>query len=392
MKVLSGLDVVSRRMPSGLRGKRIGILCHSSSITSDFRFITEVFHRDSGSHLDALFGPQHGISGQTQDNMIEWESTTDPVLGIPVWSLYGEHRRPTPRMLEGLEAFVVDLQDVGARLYTYIWTVKLCMEASAEAGIPVYILDRPNPIARVQADGPVLLEEYFTFVGGASIPLCHRMTLGEMATWIREKYLPGCELHVIRMEGWRRDSLFRETGLPWVLPSPNMPSPECATVYPGTVLAEALNISEGRGTVIPFELTGAPWIDSHKLLGELRSRKLPGCSFRIHDFIPTFHKYEGEYCRGIQIHVTDASSFRPVATALHLFDAVIKTSPPGSLQFKKPPYEYEYRLMPFDILSGDSRMREVLEKGLSLADEISRWDESIGSFTAEFRQMGLYEE
>ncbi len=392
MNVLSGLDVVSQCMPSGLRNRRIGILCHSSSITSDFRFITEVFHNSSGCTLAALFGPQHGLSGQTQDNMIEWESTTDPVLGIPVWSLYGEHRKPTPRMLEGLEALVVDLQDVGARLYTYIWTVKLCMEACAEAGIPVYLLDRPNPIGRVQADGPLLLEEYFTFVGGASIPLCHRMTMGEMAIWIREKHLPGCELHVIRMEGWRRDSLFRETGLPWVLPSPNMPSQESATVYPGTVLAEALNLSEGRGTVIPFELTGAPWINGRELLGELRTRDLPGCSFRIHDFIPTFHKYAGEYCRGIQIHVTDASSFRPVATALHLFDAIIRTSPPGSLQFKEPPYEYEYKLMPFDILSGDSRMREVLEKGLSLADEIARWDESIEDFTTEFGQMALYEE
>lgn len=392
MKVLSGLDVVSQRMPSGLRDRRIGILCHSSSITSDFRFITEVFNSGSGCTLVALFGPQHGISGQTQDNMIEWESTTDPILGIPVWSLYGEHRKPTPRMLEGLDALVVDLQDVGARLYTYIWTVKLCMEACAEAGIPVYILDRPNPIGRVQADGPVLLEEFFTFVGGASIPLCHRMTMGEMAVWIREKHLPGCELHVIRMEGWRRNSLFRETGLPWVLPSPNMPSQESATVYPGTVLAEALNLSEGRGTVLPFELTGAPWIDSHSLLRELRDRGLPGCSFRIHDFIPTFHKYSGEYCRGIQTHVTDPSTFRPVATALHLFDAIIKTSPGGSLTFNEPPYEYEYRLMPFDILSGDSRMREVLEKGLSLTEEIARWDESIEGFMSEFGQMALYEE
>jgi uncharacterized protein YbbC (DUF1343 family) len=392
MKVLSGLDVVSQRMPSGLRNKRIGILCHSSSITSDFRFITEVFHNSSGCTLAALFGPQHGLSGQTQDNMIEWESTTDPILGIPVWSLYGEHRKPTPRMLDGLEALVVDLQDVGARLYTYIWTVKLCMEACAEAGIPVYILDRPNPIGRVQADGPVLLEEYFTFVGGASIPLCHRMTIGEMAIWIREKHLPRCELHVIRMEGWKRDSLFRETGLPWVLPSPNMLSQESATVYPGTVLAEALNLSEGRGTVIPFELTGAPWVNGRELLKELRTRYLPGCSFRMHDFIPTFHKYAGEYCRGIQIHVTDASSFRPVATALHLFDAIIRTSPQESLQFKQPPYEYEYRLMPFDILAGDSRMREVLEKGLSLTDEIARWDESIERFRSEFGQMALYDE
>jgi uncharacterized protein YbbC (DUF1343 family) len=264
------------------------------------------------------------------------------------------------------------------------------MEACAEAGIPVYILDRPNPIGRVQADGPVLMEEFFTFVGGASIPLCHRMTIGEMAVWIRQKHVPVCDLHVIRAEGWSRNSLYRETGLPWVIPSPNMPTPETALVYPGTVLAEALNISEGRGTVIPFELTGAPFINSARLLNELRSRKIPGCSFRIHDFIPTFNKYAGRDCHGIQIHVTDASLFRPVATALHLFDAIIKTSPPDSLAFNPPPYEYEYRMMPFDILSGDSRMRLVLEQGLSLADEISRWDASIESFNKEFRQMALY--
>jgi len=375
-----------------LNGKKVGVLCHSSSITSDFRFITEVFGSDSGCRLAALFGPQHGISGQTQDNMIEWESTADPVLGIPVHSLYGEHRKPTQQMLSGLEALVVDLQDVGARLYTYIWTVKLCMEACAEAGIPVFILDRPNPIGRVMADGPVLREEYFTFVGGASIPMCHRMTIGEMAVWIREKHIPGCDLHVIRAKGWRRNMLYPETGLPWVLPSPNMPTPQTALVYPGTVLAEALNLSEGRGTVIPFELTGAPFINSHRLLSELRSRKIPGCSFRMHDFIPTFHKFSGEYCRGIQIHVTDASSFRPVATALHLFDAIIRTSTHGSMTFNPPPYEYEYRLMPFDILSGDSRMREVLENGLSLSEEISRWDNSIAEFSTVFRDMALYDD
>ncbi len=392
MKTLSGLDVVSMRMPSGLRGKRIGLLCHASSITSDFRYITEVFGSDSGCRLAALFGPQHGIFGQTQDNMIEWEGSTDPLLRIPVYSLYGEHRKPTPAMLDGLDVMVVDLQDVGARLYTYIWTVKLCMEACAEAGMPLYVLDRPNPIGRVQADGPVLREEFFTFVGGASIPLCHRMTIGEMALWLKEKYIPDCDLQVIRAERWKRSSLYRETGLPWVLPSPNMPTPETALVYPGTVLAEALNISEGRGTVIPFELTGAPFINSTCLINELRSRKIHGCAFRIHDFIPTFNKYAGRYCQGIQMHVTDATCFRPVATALHLFDAIIKTSPAGSLTFNPPPYEYEYRLMPFDILSGDSRMREVLEKSLSLDDEISRWDASIESFNEEFRQMALYAE
>lgn len=392
MKVQSGLDAVCRDLPSGLRGKRAGLLCHSSSITSDYRHITEVFGQNDRLRLAALFGPQHGLSGQTQDNMIEWEGAVDPVLGIPVYSLYGEHRKPTPSMLEGLDAFVADLQDVGARLYTYIWTVKLCMEACSDAGIPVYILDRPNPIGRIQADGPVLDEEYFTFVGGACIPLCHRMTIGEMALWIREKYFPRCELHVIRAAGWKRSMMYSDTGLPWVLPSPNMPTPQTAAVYPGTVLAEATNLSEGRGTVIPFELTGAPWINGRRLLKELRNRNLPGCSFRMHDFIPTFHKYAGEYCRGIQIHVTDASIFRPVITAMHLFDAIIRTSPAGSFRFNPPPYEYEYRLMPFDILAGDSRLREVLTEGLSLAEETERWEAQTETFLSEFRQMALYTE
>jgi uncharacterized protein YbbC (DUF1343 family) len=392
MKVQSGLDVVSRQMPSFLRGRKPGLLCHASSITSDFRYITDVFSRDSGCAPGALFGPQHGIFGQTQDNMIEWEGSIHPVLGIPVYSLYGEHRKPTPRMLEGLDSFVVDLQDVGARLYTYIWTVKLCLEACAGAGIPVYILDRPNPIGRLQCDGPVLKNDFFTFVGGAEIPMCHRMTIGEMALWIRDRYQPDCNLKIIAMECWKRDSLFRETGLPWVLPSPNMPTPETTLVYPGTVLAEALNLSEGRGTVIPFELTGAPYINGQKLLRDLRERKLPGCAFRIHDFIPTFNKYAGQYCRGIQIHVTDPHVYRPVATALHLFNAIMRTSTEGSLTFNPPPYEYEYRLMPFDILSGDSRMREVLQGGSSLSEEISRWDVENRSFTEEFREIAIYKE
>ncbi len=392
MKVYSGLDVALRDQPAGLRDKRTGLLCHASSITSDYRHITELFGNGSRWELAALFGPQHGLFGQTQDNMIEWEGGDDPQLGLPVYSLYGEHRKPTPAMLEGVEQFVIDLQDVGARLYTYIWTVKLCMEACAEAGIPVWILDRPNPIGKIQADGPLLQEEYFTFVGGASIPLCHRMTLGEMALWIRERYVQGCDLKIIRAEGWRRSMLYNETGLPWVLPSPNMPTLQTAVVYPGTVLVEALNLSEARGTTIPFELTGAPWVNGQRLLNEMRSRNLPGCRFRWHDFIPTFNKYAGEYCQGIQIHVTDPSVYRPVITALHLFDAIIETSPEGALEFLPPPYEYEYDLMPFDILSGDSRMREVLSRRLSLSDEIARWEEQREPFMKEFSQMALYDE
>ncbi len=390
--VTTGLEILAADLPCRLKGKRISVLCHAPSIARDFTHITDILSEIKDIRLSAIFGPQHGIFGQTQDNMIEWEGTIHPKFGIPVYSLYGQHRKPTPEMLCETDALLIDLQDVGARLYTYIWTVKLCMEACAEQNIPVWVLDRPNPIGRLPADGPVLKEEYFTFVGGASIPLCHRMTIGEMALWIRNKYHPACELNVIWMKEWHRSSLYSETGLPWVLPSPNMPSLQTALVYPGTVLAEALNLSEGRGTTIPFELTGAPFIDPYKLKDKLSRRETEGCIFRIHNFIPAFNKYKDEYCNGIQIHVTDPAKYRPVGVALELFDAIIETSPQGALQFNLPPYEYETRLMPFDILSGDSLMRQTLSERLPLRDEKERWLSDIELFLNEFSQMSVYPE
>ena len=390
--VTTGLEILAGDLPHSLKGKRVSVLCHAPSITRDFTHITDILSEIKDIRLSAIFGPQHGIFGQTQDNMIEWEGAMHPKYGIPVFSLYGQHRKPTPEMLDKTDALLIDLQDIGARLYTYIWTVKLCMEACAEQNIPDWVLDRPNPIGKLSADGPVLKEEYFTFVGGASIPLCHRMTIGEMALWIRDKYHPGCELNVIWMKGWHRSSLYSETGLPWVLPSPNMPSLQTALVYPGTVLAEALNLSEGRGTTIPFELIGAPFIDVYKLKDNLDKRKIEGCAFRIHNFIPTFNKYKDEYCNGIQIHVTDPVKYRPVGVALELFDAIIETSAHDAFQFIPPPYEYETRLMPFDILSGDSVMRQTLCKRLPLKDEKERWLSEIEVFLAEFSQMSVYPE
>jgi uncharacterized protein YbbC (DUF1343 family) len=390
--VSTGLDQIISHFPEKLAGKKIGVLCHASSISSDFKHITNFLHERHDCSLGAIFGPQHGPYGQTQDNMITWQGGIHPSFGVPVYSLYSDHRKPTIEMLAGLEAFIVDLQDVGARLYTYIWTVKLCMLACSEAGIPVWILDRPNPIARVPFDGPVLKDEYFTFVGGASIPMCHRMTIGEMAVWIRDRYIPRCDLTVIWMKGWKRDSLYSETGLPWVLPSPNMPTLQTALVYPGTVLIEALNLSEGRGTTIPFELLGAPFINPEKLLKNLEIRKPLGCRFRIHGFIPAFNKFTGIYCNGIQVHVTDPSSYHPVETAYEIFQAVIETTPEGSMKFKDPPYEYEYKLMPFDILSGDNLMRESLLKGAPLAYEKQRWEHEIGEFRKEFIQIAAYRE
>jgi uncharacterized protein YbbC (DUF1343 family) len=390
--VLTGLDQIKIKLPSGLLGKKIGILCHAPSVAADFSHITDIFSNRKDCFLTAIFGPQHGIYGQTQDNMIEWKSSLHPGFRIPVYSLYGDHRKPTTEMLNGIEALVIDLQDVGARLYTYIWTVKLCMEACTEAGIPVWILDRPNPIGRLPFDGPVLKKEYFTFVGGASIPLCHRMTMGEMSLWIKEKYFTNCELNVIWMKYWNRNSLFNETGIPWILPSPNMPTLQTALVYPGTVLIEALNLSEGRGTTIPFELFGAPFIDPEKLKKNLDERNITGCVFRIHSFIPTFNKFSGMLCNGLQIHVTDPAVYYPVAVAYEIFDAIMETTAPASLTFNQPPYEYEYKLMPFDILSGDSVMRSSLISNIHARVERQRWQYEIEEFKIEFSQLSAYPE
>lgn len=392
LMVITGLEVILGNFPDALKGKRIGILCHAPSITKDFHHIIELFADRKDCMLAAIFGPQHGIHGQTQDNMIEWRSQRHPTHNIPLYSLYGEHRKPTPEMLSEIDILLIDLQDVGARLYTYIWTVKLCIEACAETGLPVMLLDRPNPVGRLGLDGPVLKEEYFTFVGGASIPLCHRMTMGEMSLWIKEKYYPECDLNIIWMRNWKRSSLFSETGLPWVLPSPNMPTEQSAIVYPGTVLIESLNLSEGRGTTIPFELFGAPFIDSNKLKRNLDARNIKGCAFRIHDFIPAFHKFKGENCNGIQIHITDVNVFQPVGTALEIFDAIIETSGINALKFNPPPYEYEYKLMPFDILSGDSGMRESLLNRKNIRIEKERWASEIEEFRKEFLKIAAYTE
>jgi uncharacterized protein YbbC (DUF1343 family) len=390
--LITGLEAILKDFPVILKGKRIGILCHAPSITRDFEHITDLFFHRNDCRLSAIFGPQHGIHGQTQDNMIEWQSQRHPVYGIPLYSLYGEHRKPTQEMLAGIDVLLIDLQDVGARLYTYTWTLKLCIEACSEAGIPILLLDRPNPIGRLPFDGPVLKKEYFTFVGGASIPLCHRMTMGEMALWIKEKYYPQCNLDIVWMKNWKRSSLFSETGLPWVLPSPNMPTEQTAIVYPGTVLIEALNLSEGRGTTIPFQLFGAPFIDSEKLKKNLKARNIVGCAFRTHNFIPTFHKFSGENCNGLQIHITDINAYKPVSTALEIFDAIIETSPVDSLKFNLPPYEYEYNLMPFDILAGDSEMRETLRLRKNVKSEQERWFSEIEEFKKEFKQFAEYHE
>jgi uncharacterized protein YbbC (DUF1343 family) len=389
--VITGLDIISNELPQKLKGKRISVLCHAPSINLQYRHITDIIGENKECTLSAIFGPQHGLYGETQDNMIEWEGEFHTRLKVPVYSLYGLHRKPLPEMLADTDILLIDLQDAGARLYTYIWTVKLCMEACSELGIPVWLLDRPNPIAALSCDGPVLDREFYTFVGGAEIPMCHRMTIGEMALWINEYVLPQCDLTVVKMKNWNREMRYSDTGLPWVPPSPNLPTEKSAIVYPGTVLIEALNLSEGRGTTTPFELVGAPWLDVHKIINSLAAKRLPGVVFRQHNYIPTFNKYAGEVCRGIFIHVTDPAIFRPVTTALYLFDAIAEISPSGSLKFLPPPYEYEDKLMPFDILSGDEGMRLTISQRLPVEKEISRWKPATEKFRKKFEVVKLYD-
>ncbi|MFP4013552.1 MAG: exo-beta-N-acetylmuramidase NamZ domain-containing protein [Chitinispirillaceae bacterium] len=386
-----GLDILLTDFPSELRGKRLGIVCHAASIASDYQHIVNLLAQTPQCTLGAIFGPQHGLFGQTQDNMIEWEGSVHPELKVPVYSLYGEVRTPSDSMLEGLDAFLFDIQDVGARPYTYVWTLKNCMEACAQKGIPVWVLDRPNPIGCLGMDGPMLSEEFFSFVGGATMPLCHRMTMGEMALLIKKLYVGDCDLNIVWMENWWRDSLWSETGLPWVLPSPNMPTLDTAVVYPGQVLLEATNLSEGRGTTRPFELFGAPYLKVTEVVSMLQKENVPGCLFREHGFIPTFQKWKGEFCAGLQIHITDARTFRPVQTSVALLSAILKTAS-DEFQFKDPPYEYEYEKMPFDILAGDTRLRDALVSGVPVEEIRGEWEKEYAVWSELFSAVSHYPE
>ncbi len=387
--VRTGFDIISEELPRELKGKAVAVLCHAPSINHRFQHIIDFLALHNQIIIRAIFGPQHGLFGETQDNMIEWEGYRHPEYNIPVYSLYGKIRKPKPEMLNNIDAFVVDLQDIGARPYTYIWTMKHCMEVCGDLGIPVWILDRPNPVSNLGTEGPLLKRNFFTFVGEAEIPMCHNMTIGEIALWINTYESSGCDLNIVWMRGWERGMAFDQTGLNWVPPSPNMPGLNTAMVYPGTVMTETLNLSEARGTTTPFELFGAPTLNNAILLKELNSRPLPGCIFRLHDYIPTFHKYESEYCKGIFIHVTDRNIFKPVYTAINIYDAIMETTP-GYLTFNKPPYEYENTLIPFDILAGNSSIRKVLEDRGNIVTEQEKWFDEIESFKSDFKQISYY--
>jgi uncharacterized protein YbbC (DUF1343 family) len=369
-------------------GAAVGLLANQASVSSSLEHVSTVI-MESDARLECIFGPQHGPFGVTQANMVEWEGYADPRLGIPVYSLYGETRVPSPAMLAGLDLVVIDLQDVGARPYTYIWTAVLMMRACAASGIRVAVLDRPNPLGGLAVEGPVLEKGFESFVGLWPLAMRHGMTTGEILAAINGSAAVPCSLEIIKMVGWKREMLFGDTGLPWVLPSPNMPTPETAMVYPGAVLLEGTNISEGRGTTRPFELVGAPWIDGYRLAGELSAAGLTGAAFRPAAFRPTFDKYAGEDCGGVQIHVTDAALFQPVLCGTAVILAVAGLYP-GDFSWLEPPYEYETGKPPIDVIYGGAGLREAADRGMSAFETASLGDTALVDFLRMRERYLLY--
>ena len=353
-----------RLVESGsLKNQRIGVVSNPASVDAEFRHIVRVLATTPDVTLSAIFGPQHGYRADVQDNMIETGHAQDPTRGVSVYSLYSETREPTADMLKGLDALVVDLQDVGSRIYTFVYTMANCLRAGKRHGVPVIVTDRPNPICGDRFGGPMLEKGFESFVGQFPIPMRHGMTIGELAQFFNDACGIGADLTVVPMEHWRRSMFFDETGLPWVMPSPNMPTLETAVVYHGTVLFEGTNVSEGRGTTRPFELIGAPWVDAEALAEKLANYNLPGVHFRAAVFEPTFQKHAKKSCGGCQIHVLDRREFRGVETAVAVL-AEIRAQNLARFEWRQPPYEYEHEKLPFDILAGSSQLRQQIEAGL----------------------------
>jgi uncharacterized protein YbbC (DUF1343 family) len=365
------------------------MIVNPASIDSRFEHAADLFHRHPRINLTALFGPQHGIRGETQDNMIEWQTFRDSRTGLPSYSLYGETRKPTAEMLTDVDVLVFDVQDVGTRVYTFVYTMALAMQAAREQGKRFIVLDRPNPIGGVQIEGNILEPEFASFVGMFPIPMRHGMTIGELALMFNHEFGIGCDLEVVKMEGWRREMYFDETGLPWVMPSPNIPTVQTTVVYPGSVMFEGTAVSEGRGTTRPFEIIGAPYIEPYLLIDELKSDNLPGVVFRPLHFQPTFHKFAGELCGGIQIHVTDRAAFKPVITGVAIISAIRRLYP-DRFEWKQPPYEYVYDKLPFDVINGSSGLREQIEAGTSVAEIEASWEDGLNEFTERRTPYVLY--
>ncbi|MDY6881692.1 MAG: DUF1343 domain-containing protein [Thermodesulfobacteriota bacterium] len=388
-KVLTGLDCFREKAWKEYKGCRLGLLAHQASVDTGFRTAKEVISQRLPGQLKALFGPQHGYGGEDQDNMIETNHSRDKQLGIPIFSLYAESREPLPHMMEMIDVLIVDLQDVGARVYTFASTMLSCLKAAAREGKRVVILDRPNPLGGEIIEGNLLRTDLFSFVGPYSFPMRHGLTMGEMAQIFNDRLDIGSDLEIVRMEGWYREMLWRDTALQWTMPSPNMPFPETAYVYPGQVIWEGTNLSEGRGTCRPFEIFGAPFFDCRSIRNMLEPEAKKGCYLLEYSFRPTFHKWKGKLSHGFMIHITDLHQYQPYLTSIALLKAVIALHP-DAFEWKKPPYEYEYEKRPIDMILGDSDLRRDLEAGVTVGKIRERWLSDLEDFSQWRRPYLLY--
>jgi uncharacterized protein YbbC (DUF1343 family) len=384
-----GIEQLLSSPPKWLSGYTLGLLCNQASTDSSLRHSRDLINKAFPGQLACLFSPQHGFFSEKQDNMVESGHTKDPETGLPLYSLYSDKRKPTKEMFDLFDVLLIDLFDVGTRVYTFLYTMAYCLEAAAEFKKKVLVLDRPNPIGGKLVEGNIMQQDCYSFVGLYPIPMRHGLTFGELALLLNRHFAIGADLEVISMQDWQRWMLYTDTGLPWVFPSPNMVSPAASLVYPGQVIWEATNISEGRGTCLPFELFGAPFFHCDEILDTIKSIDLNGCFLRPLIFEPTSNKWAGHTCHGFQIHVTDPAAFRPYRTSLALLQAAMILYP-ENFQYKKPPYEYEYKRLPMDLILGDRNIRKALEQGVNVLDLENSWQDDLNDFDKRRREVFLY--
>jgi uncharacterized protein YbbC (DUF1343 family) len=384
-----GLEKALEESEKNFKDQRVGLICNQASVDHNFDHAADLFFENNNIDLTTLFGPQHGIRGDVQDNMIETSHTLDKKTGLPIYSLYSETREPTERMLEDLDTLVFDLQDVGCRVYTFIYTMANAMKACAKYGKRMVVCDRPNPINGIDIEGNFLENGYESFVGQYPIPMRHGLTVGELAQFFNKEFGIDCDLTIIAMDTWSREDFFDETDVPWAMPSPNMPTAETAVIFPATVYFEGTQISEGRGTTRPFEIIGAPFIDPDELAEALAGLRLPGVKFSATNFIPTFQKHANNSCGGVFIHVTDRATYQPVLTGIALVKTIYDLYK-NDFKWKEPPYEYVYDRNPFDVISGTDKVRNFIEAGAEL-DSIKLYlEKDVESFREQREKYLLY--
>ncbi|HHW75812.1 MAG TPA: DUF1343 domain-containing protein [Xanthomonadaceae bacterium] len=390
-RVQTGLETLLKEFPEKIRNSRIGVVCHPASVDAELRHALDLL-QVAGARIVAVFGPEHGARGEAQDMEDVEDVPLDPRLGVPVYSLYGatfDSLTPRREQLQDLDALVIDLQDVGARYYTFVWTMALCMAAGGKVGVRVLVCDRPNPLDGLTTEGNLIKPGFESFVGLHPLPNRHGLTPGEIARYVQRRRGVECELDILPMRGWRREMVFEDTGLSWVYPSPNMPTVDTARVYPGMCLVEATELSEGRGTCRPFEVAGAPGIDPEALAAELSRRNLAGCRFRPLYFRPKFQKHAGRTCGGVQIHVTDRRRFDSYAVGVAFLQSVGRVAP-EAFAWRAKPYEFVADIPAIDLLAGDDQLRLALEVGADLTDLAAEWARERAAFEAMRREAFLY--